>query len=195
MAGIVATRRTPSLSVVDSAVQATPSPLFEPILRVITSYGKEQDSAERVEVSGVRATSPLTLTSRCLYTSTPRPSAQVAEIPERNEAMARNPKALPDYFTAEEAQALVDADGHEDHAPDGTAGLPGPADHLPQAGGDGQQEQLGPGDPHPRRLGGKPGGPMDGKPPCGPRQTGQRDNRERVPGIPRPRRYFPLKDT
>ena len=83
----------------------------------------------------------------------------------------KTPEA-PDYFTPEETSALVaanpdlpGADGHEDHAPDLAAGvgvpvpLPrGPANHQPEAGGDGEQGERGPRGPHPRRLGGVPGG-------------------------------------
>ena len=84
--------------------------------------------------------------------------------------MARKPQALPDYFTPEEARALVAA------APSYQVRMAmrvmlrtglrvgeclslrasdlrfnqAPPDHLPQARGDGEQEQEGARGPHPR---------------------------------------------
>ena len=91
--------------------------------------------------------------------------------------MPRKPQKLPDYFTAEETQALVAAAPSYQVRmamrvmlrtglrvgeclslrPAGPAALPGPADHQPEAGGHGQQSQEGQGGPHPRGLGGVPG--------------------------------------
>ena len=75
------------------------------------------------------------------------------------------PRTRGDLGAGSRKPDLPGADGHEDHAPDLAAGvevpvpLPrGPANHQPEAGGDGEQGETGPRGPHPRRLGGVPGG-------------------------------------
>ena len=78
----------------------------------------------------------------------------------------KTPEA-PDYFTPEETSALVAANPIYPVRMALSAwagvGMPvplprGPANHQPEAGGDGEQGETGPRGPHPRRLGGVPGG-------------------------------------